>query len=169
MTERTTTVDVAGQTLFLHEWGEPDARVALFLHGAGDDGRQAAALAAAVAVDYQVVAPDLPGHGRSPRGDPESYRPSRLASLVIALLDELGVASAALIGFSWGDDLPTAMTRGLVEEPIAPTYAALGNSALPVLLVTALRDEALAQLRVDPLRRLRREGPQAGVARGAGP
>jgi pimeloyl-ACP methyl ester carboxylesterase len=126
---------------------------------------------------------------------------------VIALLDELGVASAALIGFSWGasicchvgarhpervrslvlvegghvdfgdvrdfdpatvaagDDLPTAMTRGLVEEPIAPTYAALGNSALPVLLVTALRDEALAQLRVDPLRRLRREVPQAVIAR----
>ena len=207
MTERTTTVDVAGRSVFLREWGDPDAPVVLFLHGAGDDGRQAEGLVSAIAGDWRLVAPDLPGHGRSPRADVDEYRPTRLAALVLALLDDLGAASAALVGFSWGaaicchvaarspervrslvllegghidfhdlrdfdptalaadEGVPTAMRRGLVDEPAVPTYSALRKSRLPVVLVTALRDEALTQLRVDPLTRLRQEVPHADVVR----
>jgi pimeloyl-ACP methyl ester carboxylesterase len=207
MTERTATVDVAGHSLFLHEWGEPAAPAVLFLHGSGDDGRQAAALAGTVAQDRRLVAPDLPGHGGSPRAHADSYRPSGVAALVVGLLDELGVAAAALVGFSWGasicchvaarhpdrvrslvliegghvdfgdvrdfdpaalgadDDVATATARGLVDQPVVATYPALRQSRVPLLLVTALRDEALAQLWVDPLRRLREEVPQAAIAR----
>jgi hypothetical protein len=48
MTERARTVDVGAQSLLVREWGEPGAPVALFVHGAGDDGTQASPLAAAL-------------------------------------------------------------------------------------------------------------------------
>ncbi len=200
-------VDLGGPSLFLHEWGEPDAPPLLFVHGSGDDGGQAAPLAEAISGAWWVVSPDAPGHGRSPSVEPDGYLPSRVAALLAALLAELGIGSAVLAGFSWGAsicchlaarypdsarslvllegghidfadargfdpsaltesrDAPTAMGRGLVREPVVPTYPALRESGVPVLLVTALRDEALDQLRADPLRRLEQEVPQATVAR----
>jgi pimeloyl-ACP methyl ester carboxylesterase len=63
------------------------------------------------------------------------------------------------------DDVAAAMGLGLVREPVVPTYRPLRESAVPLLLVTAFRDEALAELRIDPLARLEREIPQATIAR----
>jgi pimeloyl-ACP methyl ester carboxylesterase len=207
MTERTSMVEIGGQRLFVREWGDPDAPVVLFVHGAGDDGGHAAPLANVLADTRRVVAPDVPGHGRSPAAEPEAYAPSRIVVLLAGLLDELAVEAAVLVGFSWGasvgchlaarypervrslvllegghldfrdvrdfdpaalppgDDVETVMGRGLIREPVAPAYPALRESGVPVLLVTALRDEAIEQLTVDPLARLRREVPQAEVAR----
>lgn len=192
MTERTRTVDVGAQSLFLREWGEADARVVLFVHGAGDDSGQAAPLAAALADSRRVIAPDAPAHA-----------PSEIVALLARLLDTLAVEIAALAGCSWGASicchfaarhpqrvssvvllegghidfqdlrdfdpaqLPEAdvMARGLVREPAKATYAALRESSVPLLLVTAFRDEALPQLKVDPLARLREAVPQATIAR----
>jgi pimeloyl-ACP methyl ester carboxylesterase len=206
MTERTRTVEVGSQPIFVREWGEPDGAAVLFVHGAGDDGRQAAHLAAALPA-LRIAAPDVPGHGRSPRAEPSAYRPTAVVALLTELLDELAIESAALVGFSWGasiachlaarrpgrarslvllegghldfqdladfdpatlpttEDVESAMGRGLVAEAVVSTYPALKDSGVPILLVTALRDEAVAELRVDPLARLRREVPQAEVAR----
>jgi pimeloyl-ACP methyl ester carboxylesterase len=50
----------------------------------------------------RVLAPDPPGHGASPALPPEAFRPSALADLAAALLDELGVDRAVFVGFSWG-------------------------------------------------------------------
>jgi pimeloyl-ACP methyl ester carboxylesterase len=207
MTERTRTVEVGRHVLFVHEWGERDTSVVLFVHGAGDDGGHAAPVASALAGSWRIVAPDVPGHGRSPRAEPDAYTPSRIVALLAGLLDELAIESAALVGFSWGasmachfaarhperaqslvllegghvdfqdvrdfdpagmpagQDVQAAMGRGLVGEPVAPTYVSLRASSVPLLLVTALRDEALKGLRVDPLTRLQQEVPQADVAR----
>jgi pimeloyl-ACP methyl ester carboxylesterase len=207
MTERTSTVDIGRQPLFLREWGERDASVVLFVHGSGGDSGHAKPLATALEARWRVVAPDVPGHGRSPRAEPEAYAPSHIVALLAGLLDELTIGVAALVGFSWGasischfaarhperaeslvllegghvdfrdvrdfdpaaipagEDVGVAMGRGLVREPVAPTYAALRESRVPLLLVTALADEALEQLRVDPLARLEREVPQAEVSR----
>jgi pimeloyl-ACP methyl ester carboxylesterase len=46
-----------------------------------------------------VVAPDPPGHGRSPALPLDSYLPS-LASLAADLLSALGIERAAFLGFS---------------------------------------------------------------------
>jgi pimeloyl-ACP methyl ester carboxylesterase len=207
MTERTSTVEIGGRPLFVREWGEPVAPAVLFVHGAGDDGGHAAPLAAVLADTWRVVAPDIPGHGRSPVAEPEAYAPSRIVLLLVALLDELAVEAAAFVGFSWGasatchlaarrpervrslvllegghidfqdvldfdpaaipaeDDAGAAMARGLVREPVVQTYAALREHAVPLLLVTGLRDEAMDQLRFDPLARLAQEVPHATVAR----
>jgi pimeloyl-ACP methyl ester carboxylesterase len=207
MNERTRTVEVDGQEILVHEWGEPDAPAVLFLHGAGDTGCQASPLAAVLEDAFLLVAPDVPGHGRSPPADPGSYVPSRMVSLLVGLLDEAAIGAAALVGFSWGAsiachlaarhpdrarslallegghvdfedvsdfdpaaipagaDAGTAMMRGLVRQPVTSTYSALRQHSVPVLLVTALRDDALGQLRLDPLARLERGVPQARIAR----
>ncbi|MDD5031030.1 MAG: alpha/beta hydrolase [Rhodoferax sp.] len=49
---------------------------------------------------YNVLALDLPGHGRSQGNAPESV--AQAADFIAALLDAAGVASAALVGHSWG-------------------------------------------------------------------
>ena len=54
-----------------------------------------------LAVDHQVIAPDLPGNGESGKalGD---YSLSAQAAAVRDLLDHLGVGSAAVVGHSLG-------------------------------------------------------------------
>jgi pimeloyl-ACP methyl ester carboxylesterase len=42
------------------------------------------------------------GAGETPPVDIESFRPSRLAGLVLRVLDELGLGHAIFAGFSWG-------------------------------------------------------------------
>jgi pimeloyl-ACP methyl ester carboxylesterase len=49
-----------------------------------------------------IVAPDPPGHGASPAGEADSFRPVQLAATAADLLSELGVDRAVFLGFSWG-------------------------------------------------------------------
>jgi pimeloyl-ACP methyl ester carboxylesterase len=77
------------------QWGEPDARpAALLLHGLTSAGgtwwQVASALAAA---GWSVTAPDLRGHGASPRTP--SYRLADYAADVLALAPPPRLASAA--------------------------------------------------------------------------
>jgi 3-oxoadipate enol-lactonase len=73
----------------------------LLIHGLGSSGIDWDAQTAALAVDYQVIAPDLRGHGRSPRpAGPWSMRD--FADDLLALLDRLGIESAHVMGLSLG-------------------------------------------------------------------
>jgi 3-oxoadipate enol-lactonase len=53
------------------------------------------------ALRHRVIIPDLRGHGRS-RGLPPPYTVSQLASDLARLLDQLGIASTAVLGYSQG-------------------------------------------------------------------
>ena len=55
-----------------------------------------------------MVAPDPPGHARSPAVALEAFRPSRLAGLAAELLAALGIARATFLGFSWGAEIGCA-------------------------------------------------------------
>ena len=56
----------------------------------------------ALAQQFRVIVPDMPGYGRSAKGvdkhDPFGY----LADMIRGLLDELGLATAHLVGNSYG-------------------------------------------------------------------
>jgi pimeloyl-ACP methyl ester carboxylesterase len=74
-------------------------RPLVLLHaGIADRTMWSAHLAPLAAAGYRVVAPDLPGFGETPEG------PGPLAPWedVLGLLDELGIAEAALVGDSFG-------------------------------------------------------------------
>lgn len=82
----------------------------LFWDGLGGSGLHANEIAPVLAADYglRVIAPDAPGHGRSPALPLEAYRPSIIANVAADLLSALGVSRTALVGFSWGAEIGCA-------------------------------------------------------------
>jgi pimeloyl-ACP methyl ester carboxylesterase len=86
-------------------------RPVVLLHGFPDSGRlwrhQVPALAGA---GFQVIVPDLRGYGRS--GQPEAveaYSMALLAGDVMAILAELGIGRAHVVGHDWGAALAWAL------------------------------------------------------------
>ncbi|MDQ2106428.1 alpha/beta fold hydrolase [Azospirillum isscasi] len=64
---------------------------------------------------YRLAAPDLLGHGRSHRSDQPDldYTPSGHASVIRRDLDRLGIASALLVGHSYGGHVALALAAQL--------------------------------------------------------
>jgi pimeloyl-ACP methyl ester carboxylesterase len=92
-------------------------RPVVLLHGFPDSGRlwrhQVPALAGA---GFQVIVPDLRGYGRSGKPeDVEAYSLMALAGDVIAILSDLGLTRAHVVGHDWGAALAWAMAS------LAPT------------------------------------------------
>jgi pimeloyl-ACP methyl ester carboxylesterase len=80
---------------------DPALRTIVFLHGAGMDHSVWALLARSFAHHgHGVLAPDLPGHGRS-AGAPLSSI-AALADWTAALIDAAGLAQARIVGHSMG-------------------------------------------------------------------
>ncbi len=86
-------------------------RAVVLLHGFPDSGRvwrhQVPALAGA---GFKVIVPDLRGYGRS--GKPEAvaaYSLSVVAGDVLAILGELGIGQAHVVGHDWGAALAWAL------------------------------------------------------------
>jgi pimeloyl-ACP methyl ester carboxylesterase len=98
----------------------------LLVHGLMVSGEMFEPVIADFAARHRVVVPDLRGHGRS-RGLPPPYTAQQHAADLSNLLDHLGIASTAVLGYSHGGavaqqlvlDLPTRCSR-LV---LACTYA----------------------------------------------
>lgn len=100
-------VEASGTRLAVYEWGDPAGPGLLFWDGLGGTGVHANEIGPILAGDYgfRVIAPDPPGHGRSPALAPEAYRPSNVAKIAADLLAVLGVRRSAFVGFSWGAEI----------------------------------------------------------------
>lgn len=73
----------------------------LLVHGLMVTGEMFEPVIEHYAPRHRVIVPDLRGHGRS-RGLPPPYTAAQLASDLSRLLDHLGLASAAVLGYSQG-------------------------------------------------------------------
>ena len=87
---------------------------------------------------FNVLAIDLPGHGKSAGNCPKSVQEA--AALIIALLDAVGIDKAALVGHSWGS-LIALHAASMV--PARVTHLALLGTAFPMKVSPALLDSAL--------------------------
>jgi pimeloyl-ACP methyl ester carboxylesterase len=118
---RTFEVGAAGTSLFVYEWGSKNRRTVLYWDGLGRCGLHANEVAPILAEEYglRLIAPDPPGHGRSPGLAREAYRPSALADLAAGLLSSLGVERAGFVGFSWGADVACAFAARHPERTTA--------------------------------------------------
>lgn len=94
-------VTVRGVRLHLAEAGSETASAVILLHGFPQHWYAWRAVLTALAKDRHVVAVDLPGFGwSSPAAN--GYSTTERARDVVALLDELGIDSADLVGHDWG-------------------------------------------------------------------
>lgn len=98
------TVRVKGTDIFVTDTGG-DGPAVVMLHGGGPGASGVSNFSRnieALAQSHRVIVPDLPGYGRSTKyvdhSDPFGY----LADAIRGLLDELGIATAHLIGNSYG-------------------------------------------------------------------
>ena len=87
---------------------------------------------------WNVIAPDLPGHGRS-AGDPPATVQAA-AEFVIALLDALGVARAALVGHSFGSLIAL---EAAAQWPERVSQLAMVGTAFPMRVSPALLENSL--------------------------
>lgn len=106
----------------------------LLMHGLTRNSADFEPLAARLAGHYRLVVPDVRGRGRSDWDpDPGQYRPDVYAGDMFALLDDLGLPSATLIGTSMGgliamvmQALRPAAVRAVVLNDIGPVVEAAG-------------------------------------------
>jgi pimeloyl-ACP methyl ester carboxylesterase len=98
----------------------------LLLHGLMVSGEMFETVVDQFAMRHRVIVPDLRGHGRS-RGLPPPYTTWQLAADLSRLLDDLGIASTAVLGYSQGG---TAAQQFALDYPercgrlvLACTYA----------------------------------------------
>jgi pimeloyl-ACP methyl ester carboxylesterase len=111
-------VDAAGARLFVYEWGDGGGPAVLYWDGLGGTGLHANEIAPILTGSYglRVIAPDAPGHGRSPALSLEAYRPSLLAEAASELLSAFAVSRSAFIGFSWGAEVGCAFAARFPER-----------------------------------------------------
>lgn len=115
--------------LHVHAWGDDDAPAVVCLHGVTSSGRHFERLAERLASAYRVVAPDLLGHGDSPREPPW-----RLSDHVYAVEGSVGEATVWLghsfggrIAFDYAARRPGAVERLVLLDPaiVLPPHVAL--------------------------------------------
>lgn len=126
--------------------GPREARTVVLLHGYPDSHFSWARVAPTLARHLRVVAPDLRGHGRSSRPT-RGYAVEDLAEDVLALLDELGIDEAIVVGHSMGSfvaqrlaDVAPDRLDALVLVGGAPSIHGLSDLGELVSAVEALAD-----------------------------
>jgi pimeloyl-ACP methyl ester carboxylesterase len=134
---------VDGARLFYREHGgpacAPPATVVL-LHGAGASSLLWLPVLRRLGRSARVVAPDLPGHGRSAPPPAPVEEVSALAEQVARFAETLGLREVALVGHSMGGAVALATARLLARGPV--------HVSRLVLVATA------ARLPIDPGTRL---------------
>lgn len=133
---------VQGHDLYAYTGGKPfnpAQPTVVFIHGVLNDhsvwGLQSRSLAHH---GWNVLAIDLPGHGRSAGAPPASVEDG--AQAVLALLDAAGVAKAALVGHSWGSLIALAAAA---KAPERVSHLVMVGTAFPMRVSPVLLENAV--------------------------
>lgn len=93
--------EVSVRDVTLHYERSGDGRPLVFLHGLGSSSEDWERQTEVFSEDYDVIVPDLRGHGRSSK-PPGPYSIEQLADDVATFLDELDTGPTRLVGISLG-------------------------------------------------------------------
>jgi pimeloyl-ACP methyl ester carboxylesterase len=97
-------IDVDGVRLNVELHGPDNGRPVLLLHGFPDTGRLwSKQIGPLTGAGFRLIVPDQRGFGRSDKpAEVDAYNMMLLASDPIAILDQLGVERAHVVGHDWG-------------------------------------------------------------------
>lgn len=95
-------VDIGDMTLSLYHHENPGKPVIVMLHGYSADKNVWPRFARHLTDDYDIIIPDMAGHGDSPFNPQWNYGMPAQAQRLARLLDRMGVDKAHLIGNSMG-------------------------------------------------------------------
>jgi pimeloyl-ACP methyl ester carboxylesterase len=133
---------VNGQSTYCYTAGKPldhTKPTIVFIHGVVNDHSVWILQSRYLANHgYNVLAIDLPGHGKSAGHCPKTVQEA--AAFIIALLDAVQIDKAALVGHSWGS-LIALHAASLVHARI--THLAMVGTAFPMKVSPALLDSTL--------------------------
>lgn len=142
-------IEVNGHTVYAYTGGKPfnpAQPTAVFIHGVLNDHSVWILQTRWLAHHgWNVLALDLPGHGRSGGEAPASVE--QAADAVAAVLNALGVAQAALVGHSWGSLIALEAAARLGPRV---SHLVLVGTAFPMKVSPALIDASLN----DPMKAL---------------
>lgn len=146
-----------GLTLHLYEAGARDAPPMLLIHGLADEADTWRHLVPPLSTQYRVIAPDLPGFGRSEKPD-LPYTVPLFRDVLLELLDTLEVQRAVLVGHSLGAVIAHAFAlshRERVERLILISGSLVARSrkvdlATMLFLIPGLGEWLYNRLRKDP-------------------
>lgn len=111
-------VDTAHGKIEIYSKGESKGVNVLFLHGTGGDAITNWAKVLHnldLKTDWQCICPNLPGSGRTPL-ERKTLSIHGMSELIIALLDELNIEKAHIIGFSLGAALALYMAGNYTKR-----------------------------------------------------
>jgi 2-succinyl-6-hydroxy-2,4-cyclohexadiene-1-carboxylate synthase len=153
-------IDV-GDGLRLHVMVDGAGPPLVLLHGFTGSVESWAPLRAAFGAAHTAIAVDLPGHGRSSAPpEPSRYGLDRFADDLARVLDTLGMARVALLGYSMGG---RAALRFALRHPDRVAALALESTSPGIADAAQRADRLAADLALADS--IEREGVQAFVAR----
>jgi pimeloyl-ACP methyl ester carboxylesterase len=119
-----------------YEWGAPDAHdVVVCVHGVGRNGRDFDVLGEALSSTHRVLAPDMPGRGRSAwLADPADYVFPTYLTTLTALIAASGADTVSWVGTSMGGLLGMV----LAAQADTPVARLVVNDVGPVIEAAAL-------------------------------
>lgn len=123
---------MASERVVLHVVDEGAGRPVLLLHGFPDSSalwrHQAPAL---VGAGFRAIAPDLRGFGRSPQPPRvEDYAMPVVVGDVLALMDDLGVEQADVVGHDWGSAVGWVLAATAPERVRRFVAVSVGHPAV---------------------------------------
>jgi pimeloyl-ACP methyl ester carboxylesterase len=95
-------IDVAGIRLHVRDTGPKAAPALIFLHGFGSSLQTWDDWARDLENDHRVIRYDLPGFGLTGADPTTDYSDHRSIAVLLALMDQLGVTRATIVGNSMG-------------------------------------------------------------------
>ena len=114
---RSVTHRVRGVDYHVHEWGEDDQPLLVFLHGWGDTGLTFQFVVDELSGGWHVVAPDWRGFGRSGNRAEAYWFPDYLADLDALLSLYSPTQAARLVGHSMGANV-AGLYAGIMPERV---------------------------------------------------
>ena len=123
------------QRLRLHyvDWGNPDAPPLILQHGGRDHCRSWDWVAAELAKDWHVIAPDLRGHGDSAWSPDGDYSSNAFVYDFAQLVHSLGYDQVTIIAHSLGGNIATRFT-GLYPDKVSKLVNIEGLGPSPKML-----------------------------------